>query len=167
MRVAAALVFVTGANAPADCSQIDALPAQRELAEEVAKDRGAAQVVTVGEIPEVHADPALVRQVVDNLLGNALKFVRNGHRPRVSVTGRRTDSGTIAIAVADDGIGLPAGTHDEVFKEHHRAHPSYDGRGLGLAICRRIVERHGGAITARDNGSGRGAVFEFTLPAPD
>ena len=65
------------------------------------------------------------------------------------------------------GVGLPAGTHDDVFEPHQRAHPTYDGRGLGLSICRRIVERHGGSISARDNERGRGAVFEFTLPSPD
>ncbi len=136
------------------------------LAEEVATDHDAADLVTVGRIPAVHADPALVRQVVDNLLGNALKFVRDGTEPKVSVTGRKTGSGTVAISVSDQGIGLPAGAHDQVFEERHRAHPAYDGRGLGLAICRRIVERHGGSIIARDNAPD-GAVFEFTLPAPD
>jgi signal transduction histidine kinase len=136
------------------------------LAEEVATDHDAAAQVTVGEIPAVHADPALVRQVVDNLLGNALKFVRDGTEPKVSVTGRKTGSGTVAISVSDEGIGLPPGAHDQVFEERHRAHSTYDGRGLGLAICRRIVERHGGSISARDNAPD-GAVFEFTLPAPD
>ena len=136
------------------------------LAEEVAADHGATDHVKVGDIPDVLADAALVRQVLDNLLGNALKFVPAGDDPRISVTGRRTDSGTVAIAVADEGIGLPPGAHERIFDQHHRAHSSYDGRGLGLAICRRIVERHGGSITARDN-AGRGAVFELTLPSPD
>ncbi len=134
---------------------------------EVAHDHGANGYVRIGHVPEVQADPALVRQVIDNLLGNALKFVPPGAEPRVLVSGRRTDSGTVAVTVADEGIGLPDGDHDDLFEPHTRAHPTYDGRGLGLAICRRIVERHGGAITARDNPGGRGAVFEFTLPAPD
>ena len=137
------------------------------LAEEVAADHGATDQVKVGDIPEVRADAALVRQVLDNLLGNALKFVAPGDEPRITVTGRRTDSGTVAIAVADQGVGLPPGADERVFEEHHRAHPSYDGRGLGLAICRRVVERHGGSITARNNPAGRGAVFELTLPSAD
>jgi signal transduction histidine kinase len=139
-----------------------------ELAEEVAFEHGAAELVTVGDIPAVHADAALVRQVLDNLIGNALKFVHPGEQPRVSISGRRTEHGTVAVAVADEGIGLPPSAQQRVF-EHHRAHPSYDGRGLGLAICRRIVERHGGTIVARNkaarHGTGQGAVFEFTLPA--
>ncbi len=137
------------------------------LVKEVAADHGANGHVTVGEIPDVHADPALVRQLLDNLLANALKFVPPGLDPQVEVSGWRTDSGTVAVAVADRGVGLPTGSHERVFEQRHRAHaPSYDGRGLGLAICRRIVERHGGTITAHDNPGG-GAVFEFTLPAPD
>jgi signal transduction histidine kinase len=141
------------------------------LAKEVAADHDANGHVKVGDIPDVLADAALVRQVLDNLLANALKFVPEGEQPRVTVTGRRTRSGTVAIAVADAGIGLPRGSHQRIFDQHHRAHTSYDGRGLGLAICRRIVERHGGSITARDaepgRAGGRGAVFEFTLPSPD
>jgi signal transduction histidine kinase len=136
------------------------------LATEVAHDRGANGHLRIEPVPEVHADPALVRQVLENLIGNALKFVPPGGQPRVVVSGHRTDTGTVAITVADAGIGLPAGTHADVFEPHRRAHPTYDGRGLGLAICRRIVERHGGAIIARDNAGG-GAVFEFTLPSPD
>ena len=137
------------------------------LATEVAHDRGANGHVTIGRIPDAQADPALVRQVLENLIGNALKFVPPGAEPRVRVSGRRTDSGTVAITVTDEGVGLPTGSHDGVFEPHRREHPAYDGRGLGLAICRRIVERHGGAITARDNDDGTGAVFEFTLPATD
>ena len=138
-----------------------------DLAREVAADHGASDVVAVGTIPDVQADPALVRQVLENLLANALKFVPAGDQPNVRVTGRRTGTGTVAVAVADRGVGLPPGAHEAVFEEHVRAHPSYDGRGLGLAICRRIVERHGGTITARDNGWGPGAVFELTLPAAE
>ncbi len=137
------------------------------LATEVAHDRGANGHVTIGRIPDVHADPALVRQVLENLIGNALKFVPPGIDPSVVLSGHRTDSGTVAITVADEGVGLPAGSHDGVFEPHRREHPAYEGRGLGLAISRRIVERHGGSITARDNDHGNGAVFEFTLPSPD
>ncbi len=136
------------------------------LATEVAHDRGANEHLRIERVPEVHADPALVRQVLENLIGNALKFVPPGGEPSVVVSGHRTNTGTVAITVSDGGIGLPAGTHADVFEPHRRAHPTYDGRGLGLAICRRIVESHGGAITARDNAGG-GAVFEFTLPSPD
>ena len=133
----------------------------------MAADHGATGYVEVGDIPDVHADAALVRQVLDNLLGNALKFVPPGEEPRVSVTGRRTDPGTVAIAVADEGIGLPPGAHERDLRRSTTAPTRRTtDAGSGLAICRRIVERHGGSITARDNSRAAGAVFEFTLPSP-
>ena len=87
--------------------------------------------------------------------------------PSVVVSGHRTDSGTVAITVSDEGVGVARGRPDGVVEPDHRAPPAAEGRGLGLAICRRIVERHGGAITARDQDEGTGTVFEFTLPSPD
>ncbi len=133
---------------------------------DVAAARAVEGVVTIGVIPPVEADPALLRQVLDNLVGNAIKYVRAGTEPSVEVTGRPDPSGRVLIAVADRGIGLPAGEQEKVFGEFHRAHArEYEGHGLGLSICRRIVARHGGSITARDNTGGVGTVFEFTLPA--
>ena len=103
--------------------------------------------VKVGDIPDVLADAALVRQVLDNLITNALKFVPAGEEPRVSVTGRRTAFGTVAIAVADEGIGLPPGAHERIFDQHHRAHASYDGRGPGA----RHLPPHRGAARRLDH----------------
>jgi signal transduction histidine kinase len=135
------------------------------LVAEVSAARDAEGLVTCGRIPVAAGDAGLVRQLVDNLVGNALKYVVPGEEPRVEVTGRvRGD--LVTVCVADHGIGLPDGEHDRVFEEFHRAHPrGYEGSGLGLAICRRIVTRHGGTILARDNPAGRGTVFEFSLPA--
>lgn len=133
---------------------------------EVARARGADGEVRSLPVPPVRADPVLVRQLIDNLLGNALKYVEPGTRPDVRVSARTLASGQVAVAVADNGIGLPEGEHEKVFTEFHRAHHrDYDGSGLGLAICRRIVTRHGGTIRACDNPDGPGTVFEFTLPA--
>ena len=130
----------------------------------MAAARHAEGAISCGPIPAVAADPVLLRQVVDNLLGNALKYVVPGEEPKVEVTGEATD-GLVVISVADHGIGLPGGEHDRIFDEFHRAHyRDYEGSGLGLSICRRIVSRHGGTIVARDNPAGRGTVFEFTLP---
>jgi signal transduction histidine kinase len=69
------------------------------------------------------------------------------------------------VHIADNGIGIPAGQHDAIFDNLHRAHLSggYLGTGLGLTICKRIVERHGGTITAADDPGG-GSRFTFTLP---
>jgi len=144
-------------------------PARLDLEESVqriAAARDASGLVRCGDLPTVVADRLLVDQVLDNLIGNALKYVADGVRPDVEITGRRADDGWVTISVADNGIGLPRGEHEVVFEEFHRAHTrDYEGTGLGLAIARRIIVRHGGTITARDRDEG-GTVFGFTLPGP-
>jgi signal transduction histidine kinase len=107
----------------------------------------------------------LLRQVIDNLLGNALKYTPPGQPVRVTVTAQPGGDGFTAVEVADRGIGIPDGQHTAIFERFHRAHPgtTYPGTGLGLAICQRIIERHGGTITATDN-PGDGTIFRFTLP---
>ena len=138
----------------------------RESVVRIAAARGATAQVHCDPLPPVVGDRVLVDQVLDNLVGTALKYVGHGDVPDVRVSGRLTESGWVVIRVADKGIGLPPGEHQSVFDEFHRAHAgNYEGTGLGLAIARRIVERHGGSITADDNEGG-GAVFEFTLPSP-
>ncbi|TQS39790.1 sensor histidine kinase, partial [Cryptosporangium phraense] len=116
----------------------------------------------------VHADPVLARQLLDNLIGNAIKYTAADALPHVSIRTTRAGDGMVEVEVTDNGIGIPAGQHEAIFANFHRAHPGaqYTGTGLGLAICRRIVERHGGAITAADNPSG-GSRFTFTLPAAE
>lgn len=133
---------------------------------DVARARNAEAEIGWDPLPAVRADPVLARQLLDNLLGNALKYVAPGTTPEVRVAARVDAEDQVVVTVADNGIGLPAGEHDQVFSEFHRAHHrEYDGSGLGLAICRRIVARHGGTIRAFDNPAGAGTVFEFTLPA--
>ncbi|MCU7724416.1 PAS domain-containing sensor histidine kinase [Actinoplanes sp. KI2] len=119
----------------------------------------------IDELPPVQADPVLLRQLLDNLIGNAIKYTAAGTTPTLTITGHR-DGSMIEIRIADNGIGIPEGQHDAIFGNFHRAHPGegYQGTGLGLAICRRIVERHHGAIRATDNPGG-GTCFVFTVPA--
>ncbi|MEV6343037.1 ATP-binding protein [Actinoplanes sp. NPDC051851] len=120
---------------------------------------------TVGELPPVLADPVLVRQLLDNLIGNAIKYTAPGTVPALEITAKH-DKDLVRVAIADNGIGIPAGQHDAIFDNFHRAHRTsgYAGTGLGLGICKRIVERHGGTIAAADNPGG-GSLFTFTLPA--
>ncbi|MFI5954712.1 ATP-binding protein [Cryptosporangium sp. NPDC051539] len=120
--------------------------------------------VVVGELPVVSGDPNMIRQVLDNLIGNALKYTAPGQPPRVSVTGRWIESGW-SIEVADRGIGIPPDERAGVFDAFHRGQGSggYSGSGLGLAICRRAIERHGGMIGV-DEHPGGGSLFWFTLP---
>ncbi|MFG1929024.1 ATP-binding protein [Cryptosporangium sp. NPDC048952] len=120
----------------------------------------------IGHLDAVHADPVLIRQLLDNLIGNSIKYTAPGVTPAISIRGGRTPDGSVRVEVSDNGIGIPAGQHEAIFENFHRAHRTaqYTGTGLGLAICKRIVERHGGTITAGDNPGG-GARFVLTLPA--
>ncbi|MGA5299948.1 ATP-binding protein [Nucisporomicrobium flavum] len=118
-------------------------------------------------LPPVHADPVLVRQVLDNLISNAIKYTAPGTTPEVTIAAAAEPGSRVRVEVRDNGIGIPAGQHGRVFDNFHRAHPAagYTGTGLGLGICRRIVERHGGTIAAEPNPGGRGTCITFTLPA--
>jgi signal transduction histidine kinase len=121
--------------------------------------------IYVGPLPTVEADPVLLDQLIQNLVGNAIKYTPPGQPARIDVTAEPDRPGWIRVEVADRGIGIPAGQHTAIFGSFHRAHPTagFRGTGLGLAICQRIVERHGGIIHASDNPGG-GARFRFTLP---
>lgn len=127
-------------------------------------------VITVDPtLPPVLAEPMLLRQVVDNLIGNSVKYVAPGVRPEVHVCARRTDGEAgpmVEIEISDNGIGIPDGQHDQVFDTFHRAHQDgYRGTGLGLSIVKRIAERHGGTASARDNERGGGTTMSVTFPA--
>ncbi|GIH79323.1 PAS domain-containing sensor histidine kinase [Planobispora longispora] len=128
-------------------------------------DRPVPQVY-IGSLPTVCADAPLTRQLINNLIGNAIKYTPPGQVPRVDVTAAPAEPGWVRIQIADRGIGIPPGEHQAIFTGFHRAAAGYSGTGLGLAICQRVVERHGGTITAHDNPGG-GARFVFTLPTPD
>ncbi|HEX9999238.1 MAG TPA: ATP-binding protein [Actinoplanes sp.] len=122
--------------------------------------------VHLGPLPTVLGDAAMLRHVLDNLVGNAIKYVRPGTTATLAVTGGAAD-GWARIEIADRGIGIPDRHKQAVFESFHRAHASagYAGTGLGLAICKRVVERHGGEIRVADNPDG-GTRFIFTLPLP-
>ncbi|MFB9877491.1 ATP-binding protein [Planobispora siamensis] len=123
--------------------------------------------IYTGTLPPVRGNPPLLRQLFNNLIGNAIKYTAAGQVARVDITGEPTGDGWVRITVADRGIGIPAGEHEAIFTGFHRAAEAadtYSGTGLGLAICQRVVERHGGTISACDNPGG-GARLVFTLPA--
>lgn len=158
------LAHATSGSRDLDQSRVDL----EALVAEIATSRHAEGLVDCEAIPPVLADQVLIRQVVDNLIGNALKYVAPGVEPKICVSGRRTTSRQVTVLVADNGIGIPAGERERIFDEFHRAHyRDYEGSGLGLSIVRRIITRHDGTIVARANPAGSGSVFEFTLPAYD
>ena len=120
--------------------------------------------VEVGELPTVAADPLQMRQLVQNLLSNGLKFHREGVPPRVQLSGRVR--GRFAeFQVADNGIGFESRYQTRIFRVFERLHGrgAYPGTGIGLALCRKIVDRHGGTITA-ESTPGEGSTFTVTLP---
>jgi PAS domain S-box-containing protein len=120
--------------------------------------------VTHDPLPEVYADATQVRQLFQNLLDNALKFRRPEVPPRIHITAERQDD-QWQFAVRDNGIGIAPAYHEEVFQVFRRLHTAeeYEGTGVGLAICRKIVERHGGRMWLA-SAEGQGATLYFTLP---
>jgi signal transduction histidine kinase len=129
-----------------------------------AVDDGAAPpTFVIGPLPTVHADPSMCRQLLDNLIGNALKYTLPETPAYVLITSRAEDGNMVRVEIVDHGVGVPPGQHALVFNALHRSHAGYPGTGLGLAICQRIVDRHGGAIGVMDNPGG-GSHFYFTLP---
>ncbi|MCA1584446.1 MAG: CHASE3 domain-containing protein [Acidobacteria bacterium] len=127
--------------------------------------------VRIGDLPTIEADPLQMRQLLQNLIANALKFHRPGEPPRIEVHARPATAAAGApdgweISVADNGIGFDEKYLDRIFKLFQRLHErnTYDGAGMGLAICRRIVERHGGTITARST-PGNGSTFLIAMPS--
>lgn len=122
--------------------------------------------VTVGTLPTVLADALQMRQLLQNLIGNALKFQQPGLPPKVTLSATvNRKLGSCTIAVADNGIGFDEKYLDRIFSVFQRLHgkDAYQGTGIGLAICRKIVERHGGTITATSQ-PGKGATFIVSLP---
>ena len=135
-----------------------------EIVAQVARDHAAEDRVHAGTLGVVQGDPVLIRQLVENLVGNAIKYTRPGESPDVTVSACHTHGGRVLVTVADRGLGIPDGAHDWIFEPFRRAHNGdIPGSGLGLSTCRRIVERHGGSIRARSRPDGPGAVIEFDL----
>jgi PAS domain S-box-containing protein len=121
--------------------------------------------VTHDPLPVVQGDGVQLAQVFQNLIANAIKFRRADEAPQVHVSATR-EGDLWRFSVADNGIGIPADQRERIFQIFHRLHTreEYPGTGIGLALCRRIVERHGGRIWV-ESEPGEGATFYFTLPA--
>lgn len=120
--------------------------------------------IAVGALPRVHGDDIQLMLLVQNILSNAIKFRRPDVAPRIAISGSVRD-GMAEFHISDNGIGIDPARADEIFLIFRRLHNAaqYSGRGIGLAICRRIVERHGGRIRAEALPEG-GTRFVCTLP---
>ncbi|MEH3139929.1 MAG: CHASE3 domain-containing protein [Mycobacterium kyogaense] len=120
-----------------------------------------------GGLPTISGDPTLLTMLWQNLIGNAVKFRREGVAPRVVIECGSADADQWSFSVSDNGIGIAAEFAEKVFVIFQRLHgrDAYTGTGIGLALCKKIVEHHGGTIWI-DNDYTDGTRFRFTLPKP-
>lgn len=125
------------------------------------KEKGAR--IHTGKLPTLTVSPIAIQQVFQNLIGNALKYSRDNVQPEISITAEEMDT-TWKITIADNGIGVPEEYRDRIFQMFQRLHSrnEYTGTGIGLSICKRIIEQHKGTIFVSSNEWG-GSDFSFTL----
>lgn len=122
--------------------------------------------IEIGRLPAIEADESQMRQLFQNLIGNALKYQREGEKPHIRVYGSLGGENTCRIFFEDNGIGFKEQYLEKIFSPFQRLHgrgSRFEGTGMGLAICKKIVERHKGSITAGSE-PGKGATFTVTLP---
>jgi PAS domain S-box-containing protein len=122
-------------------------------------------VVNINSLPTIEADPVQLHQLFLNMIGNALKFHREGTPPVVNLDSVRKENGYWEICIEDNGIGIDEEHVDKIFKPFERLHgrTTYEGTGIGLTICNKIVSRHGGKITVKRQLT-NGVTFHITLP---
>ncbi len=120
--------------------------------------------IEVAPLPFIDADNGLIRQLFANIIGNSIKYSKDGQQTLIGISSRQ-ENGFVEISIRDNGIGFDEKYLPKMFMLFQRLHTNdkYKGTGLGLAICRRIVEFHGGAITASSRDA-EGATFKITLP---
>jgi signal transduction histidine kinase len=148
----------------------------KEIAEKVNEDLEVSMghkhpVVEIGDLPAIDGDPIQIAQLLQNLIVNAIRYSKDDQVPVVKISGRETygkgegKERWLELRVEDNGIGFDMCYLDKIFMPFERLHGRgrYEGTGMGLAICRKIAERHGGAITAQSR-PGEGATFVVTLP---
>jgi PAS domain S-box-containing protein len=116
-------------------------------------------------LPVVRAEATQIYQLLQNLIGNGLKFHRPDVPPEITISYRLSDTNSVYIEVKDNGIGIDEQYHDQIFTMFKRLHPrtQFDGTGIGLAICKKIIIRHDGDIGITST-PGEGSTFWFTLP---
>ncbi|MDD5134720.1 MAG: ATP-binding protein [Phycisphaerae bacterium] len=117
-------------------------------------------------LPNVEVDPVQIRQLMQNFIANGIKYQAKGNLPRITITSKPAADGMIRVEVTDNGIGIAPENQGSVFAMFKRLHSrnEYEGTGIGLAVCKKIVERHGGKVGI-ESEPGKGATFWFTVPA--
>ncbi len=162
------LALSTTSEVAVDLEEVDLESIARDVALLRTEGADPEPRIVVGPIPAVLGERALLRQLLDNLVGNAVKYVRPGEQAQVRISGRTRSDGWVEVSVSDKGIGIPEEQRDRVFLAFRRAHAAdYPGHGLGLSICRGIVERHGGLIRASANPDRVGTRIVIRLRSPE
>lgn len=163
-RVEALVRLLRVSEQPLDCRRVDVSALVTELASELRAAHGNKATVVIGELPDAQADAELARVLFGTLLSNAFKFSRNVGEPRIEI-GSEPARGMNAYFVMDNGAGFDMKYAGKLFGLFQRMHgeAQFEGTGAGLAIARRIVERHGGTIRAEATKD-QGAKLSFTLP---
>ena len=125
----------------------------------IAKEKGLDLRADIPNLPELRCDPKAMRTVVENLVENAIKYTDKG---RIDVVARAED-GNITVKVKDTGIGIPEEAQKYIFGRFYRVSAGGSGAGIGLSICKHVIESHGGTI-GFTSSPGKGSTFEFTVP---
>ncbi len=163
------LAFSRAGRVNADVEAVDA----NRIVENVLADLGTTieqrgAIVSAGELPTVRTSPAELRQLLQNLISNALKFAPADVTPKVSIAAERAGA-FWRFTVTDNGIGIEPRHRERIFGMFKRLHSreDYPGTGIGLALAKKIVEHHGGEIGVADGSDGVGSTFWFTLPVEE
>ncbi|HAL45087.1 MAG: hypothetical protein A2Y12_08115 [Planctomycetes bacterium GWF2_42_9] len=117
------------------------------------------------KLPNVEVDPTQLSQLMQNLIANAIKYQEKNTTPQLTITSRPAANGMVQIRITDNGIGIKPEFHQSIFVMFKRVHAAgkYEGNGIGLAVCKKIVERFGGKIGV-ESEPGKGSTFWFTVP---
>ena len=145
---------------------VDSRPVVEKVVDAIGSVDGAREAhIAIGDLPAVMGDRNQLIQLFQNLIGNAVKFVPEDRMPEIEVTAER-DRAMWIFSVSDNGIGMEPGHAERIFRMFQRLHTrdEYPGTGIGLAIAKKVVERHGGTIWVEPRPDG-GSRFSFTLPA--
>ena len=119
----------------------------------------------LSDLPTMNADRSMIEQVVINLLSNAVKYSSKKEKPLISIWNEHSENGD-TLCIRDNGAGFDMTSYDKLFGAFQRLHSmnDFEGTGVGLALTKKIVEKHGGTVRA-EGKVGEGATFYFTLPA--